>query len=137
MCAELLGELVKTPRTMAEQVYDLLRERILQQEILPGERLLEIAVSESLNVSRTPVRESFRLLQQLVNDTRASRSSAVNVKRVTDRRRFFVIAVPDLESHWSFAVTGTQRLKASTAVAGSEHARAQTIADEGKSVHYR
>lgn len=64
MCAELLGELVKTPRTMAEQVYDLLRERILQQELMPGERLLEIAVGEALKVSRTPIREAFRLLQQ-------------------------------------------------------------------------
>ena len=64
MYAELSGGLVKTPRTMAEQVYDLLRERILQQQLMPGERLLEIAVSESLKVSRTPVREAFRLLQQ-------------------------------------------------------------------------
>lgn len=64
MVAELLGGLVKTPRSMAEQVYDLLRERILQQVLMPGERLLEIAVSESLKVSRTPIREAFRLLQQ-------------------------------------------------------------------------
>ncbi len=64
MCAELSEEFVQTPRTMAEQVYDLLRKRILGQELMPGERLLEIAVSESLKVSRTPVRESFRLLQQ-------------------------------------------------------------------------
>jgi DNA-binding GntR family transcriptional regulator len=49
---------------MAEQVYDLLRSKILEQELVPGERLLEVAVSESLKVSRTPVRESFRLLQQ-------------------------------------------------------------------------
>jgi len=64
MCAERSEEFVQTPRTIAEQVYDLLRKRILEQELMPGERLLEIAVSESLKVSRTPVRESFRLLQQ-------------------------------------------------------------------------
>ena len=64
MCAELSGELVQTPRTIAEQVYDLLRKRILKQDLMPGERLLEVAVSESLKVSRTPVREAFRLLQQ-------------------------------------------------------------------------
>lgn len=49
---------------MAEQVYDLLRTQIIDQDLLPGERLLEVAVSVSLNVSRTPVREAFRLLQQ-------------------------------------------------------------------------
>jgi DNA-binding GntR family transcriptional regulator len=64
MCAELSGDFVQTPRTMAEQVYDLLRKRILQQQLMPGERLLEVVVSESLKVSRTPVREAFRLLQQ-------------------------------------------------------------------------
>ena len=58
------AEPLQTPRSMAEQVYDLLRSRILQKDLLPGERLLEVAVSESLNVSRTPVREAFRLLQQ-------------------------------------------------------------------------
>lgn len=64
MCSALLAELVQTPRSMAEQVYDLLRKRILDQDLMPGERLLEVAVSESLNVSRTPIREAFRLLQQ-------------------------------------------------------------------------
>ena len=64
MCSALLAELVQTPRSMAEQVYDLLRKQILDQDLKPGERLLEVAVSESLNVSRTPIREAFRLLQQ-------------------------------------------------------------------------
>jgi DNA-binding GntR family transcriptional regulator len=64
MCSALLADPVQTPRSMAEQVYDLLRTRIINQDLLPGERLLEVAVSASLNVSRTPVREAFRLLQQ-------------------------------------------------------------------------
>jgi DNA-binding GntR family transcriptional regulator len=64
MTAGLSGDRVKTPQTIAEQVYDLLRKRIIEQQIKPGERLLEVAVCESLNVSRTPVREAFRLLQQ-------------------------------------------------------------------------
>ncbi len=64
MNAELSGEFVQTPRTMAEQVYDLLRKKILKQQLKPGERLLELSVGESLKVSRTPIREAFRLLQQ-------------------------------------------------------------------------
>lgn len=64
MLNDLAGEIVHTPRTIAEQVYDLLRKQILEQQFMPGERLLEIAVGESLKVSRTPVREAFRLLQQ-------------------------------------------------------------------------
>lgn len=64
MRTDLAEELVHTPRTIAEQVYDLLRKQILEQKLMPGERLLEIAVGKSLKVSRTPVREAFRLLQQ-------------------------------------------------------------------------
>ena len=60
----LLEEMVKTPKTIAEQVYDLLKKKILSQEIIPEERLLETSVSKILHVSRTPVREAFRLLQQ-------------------------------------------------------------------------
>lgn len=57
------NDLLKTPQTMSEQVYELLREKILSQEIKPGELLLEVGVSEALGISRTPVREAFRMLQ--------------------------------------------------------------------------
>lgn len=54
---------IEAPKTRSEQVYDLLKERILNQKIKPGEALMEVAVSEAIGVSRTPVREAFRLLQ--------------------------------------------------------------------------
>lgn len=54
---------LEAPKTMSEQVYNLLREKIMNQEIMPGEVLLEVEVSKALGVSRTPVREAFRLLQ--------------------------------------------------------------------------
>ena len=40
----------------------LLRDMILSGELAPGERLREIAISERLGMSRTPVREAFRTL---------------------------------------------------------------------------
>jgi len=64
MTVDMPKDRVKTPKTIAEQVYDVLRRRIIEQQIKPGERLLEVVICESLNVSRTPVREAFRLLQQ-------------------------------------------------------------------------
>jgi DNA-binding GntR family transcriptional regulator len=47
----------------------LLREMILSGELPPGSRLRELAVSERLGMSRTPVREAFRTLaaEGLVN----------------------------------------------------------------------
>ncbi|MGC4252085.1 MAG: GntR family transcriptional regulator [Sphingobium sp.] len=44
------------------EAVESLRRRILTGEIEPGERLREIALSEELGMSRTPVREAFRTL---------------------------------------------------------------------------
>jgi DNA-binding GntR family transcriptional regulator len=49
--------------SVATQVYDLIRERILDGEMLPGERLREAGIARDLGVSRSPVREAFRLLE--------------------------------------------------------------------------
>lgn len=45
-------------------VADALRERILRGEFAPEERLQEVAVAESMQVSRTPVREALRILAE-------------------------------------------------------------------------
>lgn len=47
-----------------QQVYELLRQRILAGEYVPGESLQESRTAESLQVSRTPVREALRQLEQ-------------------------------------------------------------------------
>jgi DNA-binding GntR family transcriptional regulator len=46
------------------QVYRILRERIIQAELLPGERLSESDAAKSLSVSRQPVREAFIKLSE-------------------------------------------------------------------------
>jgi DNA-binding GntR family transcriptional regulator len=46
------------------QIYAVLWERIVDGSILPGTRLSDLEWSENLNVSRTPVREAMRKLQQ-------------------------------------------------------------------------
>jgi GntR family transcriptional regulator of vanillate catabolism len=49
---------------MVEKVLTRLREAILSHEIPPGERLLQIDLADRMGVSRTPLREAFRLLEQ-------------------------------------------------------------------------
>jgi len=51
------------PKSISNQVYDLLKGKILASEIEPGERLMQIPVAEALSVSRTPVREAFLRLE--------------------------------------------------------------------------
>jgi|DewCreStandDraft_5_1066085.scaffolds.fasta_scaffold01331_14 DNA-binding GntR family transcriptional regulator len=49
---------------LADQVYRALKEAIVQGRLRPGDRLVESEVASTLGVSRTPVREAFRRLQQ-------------------------------------------------------------------------
>lgn len=47
-----------------QQVYEVLRRGILAGEYAPGESLQESRMAETLRVSRTPVREALRQLEQ-------------------------------------------------------------------------
>lgn len=48
---------------LRDVVFNTLRQAILKGELKPGERLMEIALSNRLGVSRTPVREAIRMLE--------------------------------------------------------------------------
>jgi DNA-binding GntR family transcriptional regulator len=47
-----------------EQIHEILWTRIREGEIVPGQRLRDIDWAQKLNVSRTPVREAMRKMQQ-------------------------------------------------------------------------
>ena len=49
---------------LRDTVFNQLRLQILHGELKPGERLMEVALAERLGVSRTPVREAIRMLEQ-------------------------------------------------------------------------
>lgn len=54
-----------TPRSLDVQAADVLREEILSGDLAPGDRLLEIELSERLNLSRGTIRSA---LQQLSHE---------------------------------------------------------------------
>lgn len=49
---------------LRDEVVNTLRQEILTGKIKPGERLLEVHIADRLGVSRTPVREAIRKLEQ-------------------------------------------------------------------------
>ncbi len=51
-------------RQNVDLVHDRLRGAILRGEFRPGEELQQVPLAEQLGVSRTPLREAFRLLQR-------------------------------------------------------------------------
>ncbi|MEA4891742.1 MAG: GntR family transcriptional regulator [Peptococcaceae bacterium] len=59
--AKAAGESVSS---LSVRVFEQLEEAILNGKILPGENLIELKLSQELGVSRTPVREAIRMLEQ-------------------------------------------------------------------------
>ncbi|SFG62298.1 DNA-binding transcriptional regulator, GntR family [Lachnospiraceae bacterium C7] len=49
---------------LRDVVFNTLREAILRGELKPGERLMELQLASRLGVSRTPIREAIRMLEQ-------------------------------------------------------------------------
>jgi DNA-binding GntR family transcriptional regulator len=53
---------IKKTEPLHSQVYQIVKEMILEGKYQPGERLVETKVAEKLGVSRGTVREAFRML---------------------------------------------------------------------------
>lgn len=51
-------------RSLQERTYQALRSALLDGEYLPGDRIYEATIAQALGVSRNPVREAVRRLQQ-------------------------------------------------------------------------
>lgn len=49
---------------LRDVVFNTLREAILKGELKPGERMMELQLASKLGVSRTPIREAIRMLEQ-------------------------------------------------------------------------
>ncbi len=49
---------------LRDVVFNTLREAILRGDLQPGERLMELQLAAQLGVSRTPIREAIRMLEQ-------------------------------------------------------------------------
>ena len=52
-------------RNLGSDVYRILRDRILRQELKAGEKLSDLRLSNELGVSRTPIREALLRLAEL------------------------------------------------------------------------
>ena len=53
-----------TYQTLRENVVDVIRMKILNHELVPGMRIIEQDISDELGVSRGPIREALRQLEQ-------------------------------------------------------------------------
>ncbi len=75
---------IMPPKSVSDEIYEVLKERILLGKIAPGERMIAGTTAEALQTSRTPVREAF---QRLVQDGLAERllQGGVRVTMITSQ----------------------------------------------------
>jgi len=55
---------IEQPVPIRKQVYEYIRERILNHDIEPSNRLVEAQIAKEIGISRTPVREALHLLEK-------------------------------------------------------------------------
>ncbi len=83
------------PDVLAKELARFLQDQIVFGDIPPGTRLIEEEVVRRYNVSRSPVREAFRFLEQdglLVRDPR--RGVRVGLISVTDLDEIYACRIP-------------------------------------------
>lgn len=56
-------ELKANKKSLSNMVYRDLKEKILKNKLLPGDKLIEMEIASELDVSRTPVREALKKLE--------------------------------------------------------------------------
>ncbi|RPI99096.1 MAG: GntR family transcriptional regulator, partial [Deltaproteobacteria bacterium] len=74
------------------KVADFLRKAIVQGELKHGERLNELLISSKLKISRSPIREAFRILE------------SENLVEIKSRRGAFVKTLSPKEAEESFEI---------------------------------
>jgi DNA-binding GntR family transcriptional regulator len=82
-------------RQNVDLVHDRLRGAILRGEFKPGEELQQVPLAEQLGVSRTPLREAFRLLQREgLLEASPNRSYRVTAFSAQDLEELYVTFLP-------------------------------------------
>ncbi len=79
---------------LRDVVFNTLREAILKGELKPGERLMELQLASKLGVSRTPIREAIRMLEQEGLAVTVPRKGA-EVAKMTEKDMEDVLQVRD------------------------------------------
>ena len=85
---------IQKPKPLREQVYEKLKEMIIEGEISPDERIVESDYATLFNISRTPIREAIRMLE-LEGLVEIGDKGGARIKKITpkDIKEIFKIRV--------------------------------------------
>lgn len=92
---------------LRDVVFNTLREAILKGELKPGERLMELQLAAKLGVSRTPIREAIRMLEQEGLAVTIPRKGA-EVARMTEKDMQDVLQIRDALDELAASIASEQ-----------------------------
>ena len=73
------------PEPGLAEAYSRIRQAILDGDFAPGTRLSQVKISESLGLSRTPVREALRLIEREGTRKRVPRAPSGDLTDIDER----------------------------------------------------
>ncbi|WCK54578.1 GntR family transcriptional regulator [Aneurinibacillus sp. Ricciae_BoGa-3] len=102
-------ERIKKTDHVYNQAYEVIRSMIIKGEIPPGQNLVEEKLASSLGVSRTPIRESLRRLQQegLIQGKRVVQPTKEDMKDIYEVR---MLVEGHAAKHAAVEMSDSQRL---------------------------
>ena len=75
---------IQNHRPLREMVYEELKMQILTGAIVPGTRMMEVELAETMGVSRTPIREAIRKLEKeglvIIRPRRGAYASSISTQ---------------------------------------------------------
>ena len=85
--------------SLGDMVYRQIKDSIINGELLPGDRLMELKLAEQMGVSRTPVRDAIKRLENVdmvvtVKD-RGAKVASINAKDVKEATEKVICDVID------------------------------------------
>jgi len=89
---------------LREVVFNTLRQAIITGHFKPGERLMEISLAKKLGVSRTPVREAIRMLDQEGLVDMIPRKGA-QVSRITEKSLRDIVEIRTVLEEYAVGVS--------------------------------
>ncbi|RVU55038.1 GntR family transcriptional regulator [Anaerosphaera multitolerans] len=77
---------------LSEIVYEDLKYKILNNHLIPGDKLIELEIAKELNVSRTPVREALlKLSEENLVETNPRKSYTVSKFSMRDAKELYTV----------------------------------------------
>ncbi len=118
-------------RSLAQEVYDKLKQIIMSNELSPGTKVVESQVAKNMQISRTPVREAIQKLQSQ-GFLRQSYTGAYFVVGITHKDIEEIFGIRGVLESYAARLAAEQYQKGDLSSLEDKITEYQTLCEQGK-----